>query len=261
MTTWAPPKVKAAVSADFGALDPAKNAKVLHTGDYSNRTWSVVVTSSVPYRYQLGWIETVQFQITGYLQASGAGPAGTKTISFDTFPATGPLLLRVWPEGSARPQEFRSASIVFDSSSIEALYHSGAFKKYVSNYPEFSAALALLESVGTLPWVDCPGGSISCTIVAALSQLTGRTVQSGGAARGKVYRAAVQLKPGARGRPVLRTKGLKPGTYSLTITVKRGSASASTTLRPLFLDAKGRIVNAKHKATAPAKKKPGKKTP
>jgi hypothetical protein len=29
----------------------------------------------------------------------------------------------------------------------------------------------------------------------------------------------------------------------------------------LFLDAKGRIANAKHKATAPAKKKPAKKKP
>jgi hypothetical protein len=254
MTTWTPRNV----SADFGALDPAKNAKVLLT-DLSTRTWSVDVTSSVPYRYQFGPSDFASFYSTGWVEASGTAPAGTKTISYVLYPSRGPLLLRVWPNGSATPQDFRSASIVFYSYSLYKLFETGSLKKYISNYAEYSALLALIQSVGTLPYVDCADGSETCTIIAALSQFTGRSVQSARAAHGKVYRATVRLKPGARGRPVLRTKGLKPGTYSLTITVKRGSGSASTTLRPLLLGAKGRIVNANHKAARPPAKKPKKK--
>jgi hypothetical protein len=253
MTTWTPTNGKA-VSTDFGTFDPAKNAKVLLT-DYSKRTWSVGVTSAVPYRYQFGWSDYEGFHDTNWFQASGTAPAGTKTISYAAYPVPGPLLLRVWPDGSTTPQDFRSASIVFYSYSLYKLFETGSLKKYISNYAEYSALLALIQSVGTLPYVDCADGSETCTIIAALSQFTGRSVQSARAAHGKVYRATVRLKPGARGRPVLRTKGLKPGKYSLTITVKRGSGSASTTLRPLLLGAKGRIVNGKQKpAKAPAKK-------
>ncbi|MDX6466805.1 MAG: polysaccharide biosynthesis protein PslG [Gaiellaceae bacterium] len=255
MTTWTP----SSASADFGTFDPARSAKVLLL-DYNSRTWSVDVTSSVPYRYEFGWSDYEGFHYADWFHASGSAPAGTKTISYAAYPIPGPLLLRVWPEGSATPQDFRSASIVFDARDVVAVYTSGSFKKYISNDAEFRAFLALLQSVGTLPYVDCANGSDACTYVAALSQLTGRTVQSAGSAHRKVYRATVRLKPGARGRPVLHTKGLKPGKYSLTITVKRGSTSASTTLRPLLLDAKGRIANAKHKAP-PAKKKPAKKQP
>jgi hypothetical protein len=251
MTTWTPSNV----SADFGTFDPTKHAKVLLT-NLLHRTWSVDVTSSVPYRYQFGWSDYEGYQYADWFHASGTAPAGTKTISYSVFPVVGgPLLLRVWPDGATAPQDFRSSSIVINDSDLFTLFHSGALNKYITNAEEFRGLLLFIQTVDTLPYVDCPDGSATCTIVAALSQLTGRTVQSAGSVHRKVYRTTVRLKPGARGRPVLRTKGLKPGRYSLTITVKRGSGSASTTLRPLLLDAKGRIANAKHKAAAPAKKK------
>jgi hypothetical protein len=63
-------------------------------------------------------------------------------------------------------------------------------------------------------------------------------------------RCHVAPAPGKRGRPTLRTKGLKAGWYSLTIAVTRGKSTASVTAGPLLLDPKGRIAN-RH----PAKKK------
>jgi hypothetical protein len=261
MTSWTPKTGSATLKVDFGKFDPKANAKVLIT-NYTNFVSSVSVTSSVPYRYQFGYSDYEGYRYPDWFRASGHAGSGTRTITFTAMPVAGPLLLRVWPQGSDTPQDFRSASRVFNSANLFVMYQSGALDAYISNPTAFGAFLTYLQSVGTLPYVVCAGGGDSCTILAALSQLTGRSVQSAGAASGKVYRASVRLKPGARGRPKLRTKGLKPGRYSLTITVTRGTGKATRTLRPLLLDAKGRLANGKHKAKkpAPAKaKKPVKK--
>ena len=260
MTNWTPKPESATLSVDFGKFDPKVNAKVLITS-YGIGASSVSVTSSVPYRYQFGSSDYEGEGYPDWFQASGQAGSGTNTITFTGYPVPGPLLLRVWPQGSATPQDFRSASRVFNSANLVSMYRSGALGAYISNQDEFEGFLTYLQSVGTLPYVDCAGGSDTCTILAVLSQLTGRTVQSAGAASAKVYRASVRLKPGARGRPTLRTKGLKPGRYSLTITVTRGTAKASVTLRPLLLDAKGRLANGKHKAKQPAPKKSKKPAP
>jgi hypothetical protein len=260
MTSWTPKAESGTLSVDFGKFDPKTHAKVLIT-DYGIGPSSVTVTSTVPYRYQFGYSDYEGYGYPDWFHASGHAGSGTKTISFTGMPVAGPLLLRVWPEGSDTPQDYRSASRVFNSANLFSMYQSGALSAYISNQTEFEGLLTYLQSVGTLPYVDCAGGSDTCTILAVLSQLTGRSVQSAGKAETKVYRASVRLKPGKRGRPALHVKGLKPGRYSLTITVTRGHGKASATLRPLLLDAKGRLANSKHEAKKPAKAKSKKAAP
>jgi hypothetical protein len=119
------------------------------------------------------------------------------------------------------------------------LYPSGRIGDLISNPRQLNDTLRIMDNVVVLPAVTCADGDLSCTVTAL--------VQSAAAAHGTVYRTAITVEPGARGRPKLQLNDLQPGRYRLAITVVRGGRRAGVTTEPVLLDAKGRIVK-QHKA-------------
>jgi hypothetical protein len=251
MTTWAP-VTKPEVTVDWGPYAGAESAFLLPE---SVSSIPVTVTSNVPYSWALGGADDTD----GYSdsRAKGSRGAGTATLLYPNAPS-GPLYLTVTPEGSSTSLYFSSAALYPVSASIikdwtEYVYLTTGDMRKVMGYGsgQIDAFVALLQNAVSIPFVKCPKGSIECSIRAVLTQIvfptSARSVASRRAAAGKVYRAAVRVKPGHRGRPVLRLRGLKAGVYSLTLTFKRGARAASLTAYPLKLDRKGRILNNKLK--------------
>jgi hypothetical protein len=241
-TTWTP---QGKFLVDFGPLSAAAtNRYVVLTDNLRVRSWQVTVTASAPYRYEFGYRVNERAGWSDWSRASGRAPAGTRTIEFFDRPAGGQLLLRVRSVGSGVAQDFRSASMTIPvgdgvQRTLLRLYPSGRIGDLISNPRQLNDTLRIMDNVVVLPAVTCADGDLSCTVIAL--------VQSVAAAHGTVYRTAITVEPGARGRPKLQLNDLQPGRYRLAITVVRGGRRAGVTTEPVLLDAKGRIVK-KHKA-------------